>query len=368
MSAKGRGLATTSASATRTKSRVWRRLRRVGCVSAVAGVFVALTPGVASAHGPVNPVASSYLARVASTPRGLEAKVVDGDQRMWLQVAHGLTAVVLDYRAAPYLRFSTAGVEVNRNSAMYYLNQTPVPLRVPAGLGPHTRPAWQRVSGGERYSWHDGRLHALATVALAPGASFIGHWRIQLVVDGRRAAISGGLWHANNPSIVWFWPIVVLLAVVLAGWRLRRPRLDRAVARGLGIAALAGSAVAVLGRDLHGRPGVSVFQLIELAVVLVYVAWALHRLLLVRHGYFTYFVIAIVALWQGAELIPTLLQGFVLTAEPAFLSRGASVVCLAAGLGLLLMVFRLADERDRSTPVGEGNECQFEDDNTWELA
>jgi hypothetical protein len=91
----------------------------LGVALATVGAF----PGSASAHGPVAPVALDYLARVASLPAGLDAKVVDGDQRMWLQVPAAQTVLVLDYAGAPYLRFSRAGIEVNQNSAMYYLNQ-----------------------------------------------------------------------------------------------------------------------------------------------------------------------------------------------------------------------------------------------------
>jgi hypothetical protein len=328
-------------------------------------VLMAAAPS-AEAHGPIDPIASSYLARVGAAPPGVEAKVVDGDLRMWLSVRRGATVLVLDYRGAPYLRFSASGVDINRNSAMYYLNQTPVALTPPANLGPNTPPKWQRVSGGNSYEWHDGRLHALASVALAPGASFAGRWRIPILLAGRRAAITGGLWHAGNPSIVWFWPIAVLLACVLAAWRLRRPELDRRLARVLGGTALVALSVAVVGRDLHGRPTVSTFELIELIAVLAFAVWALHRLLFRAPGYFTYFLIAIVALWQGAELIPTLLEGFVLANEPAFLARASSVVCLATGAALLLMVFRLADQRDLSG--AEPEPAEVEEDTEWELA
>jgi hypothetical protein len=36
----------------------------------------------------------------------------------------------------------------------------------------------------------------------------------------------------------------------------------------------------------------------------------------------------------------------VLISLPAFLARMATIVCLGAGAGLLLFVFRLADQRD----------------------
>lgn len=348
------------------KSRV-----RAFCWLVVLGT-IAITgalPASASAHGPIAPIASSYLARVSTEPPGLEAKIVDGDLRMWLQVRRGLTVIVLDYRQAPYLRFSPSGVEVNENSSMYYLNQTPA-LIPPTNLSATTPTKWHRISGGTTYEWHEGRLHGLAAVALTPGHSFVGTWQVPVLVDGRRMAITGGLWHADNPSLVWFWPIAVMLACVLAGWRLHLAAVDRLVARGLAVTALIGVAAAVLTRELHGRPTVTVIQLIEIAAVLAFAVWALHRLLFARHGYFLYFVIAMVALWQGAALVPTLLQGFVLAAGPAFIARAASVICLGTGISLLPMVFRIAAERD-DAPAAEDRErtdVETEDDSAWEFA
>ena len=161
--------------------------------------------------------------------------------------------MILDYRGAPYLRFSPEGVEVNHNSSMYYLNETPVAQTPPANLSPTAPPSWHRVTGGHAYEWHDGRLHALAAVALTPGVSFVGRWRIPLRVDGQLDSISGGLWHADNPTIVWFWAIVVLVACVLAAWRVRRPALDQLVARVLAVTALV--AVTIAGaRSAAARP------------------------------------------------------------------------------------------------------------------
>ena len=88
--------------------------------------------------------------RSSSVPAGLDAKVVDGDQRMWLSVPAGETVVVLDYSGAPYLRFNQRGVQVNQGSAMYYLNQTPIAETPPAGLSATTPPRWQQASGGHR--------------------------------------------------------------------------------------------------------------------------------------------------------------------------------------------------------------------------
>jgi hypothetical protein len=317
-------------------------------VLAVLGGTVVF-PSVAAAHGPVAPVASSYEARVTQLPAGAQAKVIDGDQRIWLRVDPRLTVVVLDYRGAPYLRFSPSGVAVNRSSAMYFLNQTPAEVP-PSNLGPGTAPSWSTVSGAHAYGWHDGRLHALATVALAPGASYVGRWAIPVRVEGRGGAIDGGLWHAEDPSIVWFWPIVVLLACTIALWRVRRPELDALAARVLGFAALIGIACAAIARDLHGRPAVSVWQLLVFAAVIAFVVWGLRQLMFDKAGYFTYFAIAFVAIYEGGQLVPALLDGFVLAAVPAFLARVAAVVCLGCGGSLVLLSFRLADlQRDDAT-------------------
>jgi hypothetical protein len=308
----------------------------------IAFAFAAAWPAAAGAHGPVAPIATSYLARVTATPPGIEAKVIDGDQRMWLRVDPALTVVLLDYRGAPYLRFSRGGVEVNHNSSMYYLNHTPAEVP-PANLGASTPPSWARVSSGHDYGWHDGRLHALATVARPTGASSLGNWSVPLLVDGSLRSIHGGLWHADSPSIVWFWPIVVILACVLAGWRLRITSADLMLARGLAVVALAASAVSAAGRELHGRPSVSASQLIILAAVAAFVGWASYRLVIRRHTYFYFFLVAVVAVWSGVELLPVLLDGFVLAAVPAAVARVAAVLCLATGVSLLLMAFRLSE-------------------------
>lgn len=321
---------------------------------AVAGLVAALAahPAAAQAHGPIAPAASSYFAKVLQLPAGLEARVVDGDLRMWLRVQPSQTVVILDYRGAPYLRFSPTGVEVNYNSSMYYLNETPVAQTPPANLSPTAAPSWHRVTGGHAYEWHDGRLHALAAVALTPGVSFVGRWRIPVRVDGQLDSISGGLWHSDDPTIVWFWGIVVLVACVLAAWRLRRPALDWLVARVLAVAALVAVTIAALGLQLHGRPTISAFQFVELAAILAFVGWGFSRALFRRPGYFTCFLIGVAALWAGGEMITTLLYGFVLISLPAFLARVVTIVCLGTGAGLLLLVFRLSDYRDSGLERG----------------
>ena len=346
--------------------------RRAALVLLGVVVWLSAAAGAAQAHGgSVQPVATNYLAKVGTVPTGLDVKVVDGDLRLWLHAPASATVIVLDYRGAPYLRFDRTGVRVNHNSAMYYLNQTPVAETPPANLTATTPPDWQPASSAHDYAWHDGRLHALATIALTPGTRYVGTWTIPLINRGRRAAITGGLWHAERPSLVWFWPLVVLLACVIAASRLRRPGLNARLARVLGITTLLALAVAGAGRELHGHPNISPTQDVELAIILAFAAWGLYRLLLQKPGSITYFVIAFAALWQGIGLIPVLRDGFVLIDLPAFVARTATLLCLACGAAILLLVFR-RDTLPERTPAPDHpqttSEVDADDrDEAWEV-
>lgn len=177
-----------------------RRPRPAVTAWLLAWLLAALAlPAAAQAHGAVDPAASSYLARVGQVPEGTDAKVVDGDLRLWLKASPRTSVVVLDYRGAPYLRFTRAGVFVNRASSMWYLNQVPAQTP-PIGLTARTTPRWQRASGGHSYEWHDGRLHALASAARPAGATYIGRWNVPLRLGGVPTAITGGLYFAPGPS------------------------------------------------------------------------------------------------------------------------------------------------------------------------
>jgi hypothetical protein len=247
--------------------------------------------------------------------------------------------IVLDNQGAPYLRFSRSGVDVNRNSGMYYLN-LPTPLTPPARLTRSTPPDWLRASYGHDYTWHDGRLHALASVALRPGSNYVGRWTVPVSLNGQRSALTGSLTHADSPSIVWFWPVVVVLLCLLAGWRVRRPGLDGWAARGLAGAALIALTVGSLGRQLYGRPTVTVSQLIVLGLILTFVACAALWLLSGRLGFLSLVMIGLAAVGQAIVFLPTLLNGYVFTTLPAFVARSVTVACLSAGPGLLLLAFR----------------------------
>jgi hypothetical protein len=315
-------------------------IAQIGVVLAGLLMALAFMPQSALAHGATDPSASSYLAHVKHVPVGMSAKVVDGDLRLWLEVPSGTTVFVLDYQGVPYLRFRHDRVWANENSQMYYFDQTP-PQNPPSGLKRNAPERWLQVGSGLSYQWHDGRLHAFALEAIAPGASYAGSWQIPLLVNGRRTAVSGTLWYRAGPSIVWLWPIAILILSVLAAWRLHDPQLDAAVARLLAALTLLGIALAAAGRDLHGRPGLSPIGLVELAFIGVPTVWTAWRVARGRAGALTFFLVSVVAIWEALSLIPTLFNGYVLLAVGPFLGRLGTIICLGGAVALVFPAVRL---------------------------
>ncbi len=328
------------AAETATKSKTARsKLAPLAIILAGLAAF----PQTAAADGPLTPLAVNYRATITHAPRGVDAQVVDGYLTLWMRVASRLTVTVLDYRGVPWVRYDHSGVWINRNSEEYYLSQVPVPETPPSSLSAATPRHWVLVSSGHTYMWRDGRLHALASIALIPGRSYVGPWNIPLIVGGRPTTIGGAIDHRDGPSIVWFWPILVLLACVLAAWRIREPRLDRTLSRGLTALLLPTIGLGGAARYLHGRPAVSAGELLALALILIAVAAAAGRLASGRSGYPLLFLVALGSLWLGLTLSPSLVHGYVLLALPAAVDRLAAVLLLGGGAGLILLAARALD-------------------------
>ena len=323
-------------------------MRRATLALVVAFAAAGLFAGRASAHaGLTAPAATSYLAKISTVPRGLEAKVVDGDQRLWLRVSPGVIAVVLGLRGEPYLRFSRHGVDVNTRSQTYFLNRAR-PVLVPPGLTRDTPPVWKRIASGPSTSWHEDRLHALALATHPPGNSLLGPWLVPVLVNGRRTAVTGELWHAARPSLLWLWPLLLVLACVPALLRLRDARLDGVATLGLAFLALASATAARLGRELYGRPTVSTWQLVLAGGSCVV---AVGLLVLVLRGDWRSVAaaaIGILAVCQGLALLGVLRNGYVLAALPAWAERASAVAALASG-GALLVVVILTPSRARES-------------------
>lgn len=303
-----------------------------------AGLLVAvLLPATASAHvGKTPPAATDYLARISYLPSGLQARIVDGDQAIWMRAKPSMTVIVTGFRGEPYLRFSRSGVAVNTRSATWFLNRVR-PEVVPRGVTASTPPQWQQLTSGHSWTWSDGRLHTPALSAHPSGDAYLGQWVVPLVIDGRGTAIRGGLWQSAPASLLWFWPLLLLVVCVPALLKLREARLETQVGLGLAGIALVTSTIARLGRELYGRPTVSAWQLVLVAVTCL-VALAL-AVLYARPDWRPVggILIGIAAAAQGLELVSTLRDGWVLAVLPAWLERTATGISLASGVALVVV-------------------------------
>jgi hypothetical protein len=199
--------------------------------TAAALVSLALAlPSVALAHEG-NP---NYRSEVRSSVPGVSARVADFDDRLELDVAPGLEVVVLGYEGEPYLRFrADSAVEVNRRSPAGYLNEDRfAAVEVPAQADPEAPPEWEPVASRDPYSWHDHRIHYMSR-ELPPQVddesveTKVFDWRVPVLIDGRRDAITGTLtWvpDEGGPSVAVAVGLgaAVLASLAFAVWRIRR--------------------------------------------------------------------------------------------------------------------------------------------------
>ncbi len=297
-------------------------------------------PAAALADGPVDPIATNFAARVLHTPPGVVAKVVDGYLQLWVSVAPGHRVTILDQLGAPWLRFGPDGVFENHNSLLYYISQVPVEAIPPKDITAATPPHWFKVSGGHSWMWRDGRLQAFAHQSLPPGTRYAGPWSIGVIADGVHTAISGGLYVRPAPTVVWFWPVAVILLCVIAAWRVRSDGLDRRVVRWLTHGLLGALAIVAVARLLHGRPNVSVVQIIEFVAALAGigtgVAWSIRG----RFPAAIPFIVGFIALWAGLTFLPVLTHWDAQLILPAWIDRAATVLLLGGSLGLVLLAMR----------------------------
>lgn len=319
---------------------------------ALCGTLAAalLFPATALAHGRNAPVATSFRAEVDHVPTGasVEAKVVDGDRKLWLRASSGSTLIVLGFGREPYIRFDQAGVAVNLRSPTTYLNR-PRPQYAPPGTSASAPPDWKRVTGAHAYSWHENRLHALERLVHGGDARVVGRWSVPVEAGGEAGAIAGTLSYVPGPGR-GVWPLAVIAAAAVALAAAARNRQAAEVV--LSVLALTAALLARLGRELYGRPDVSVTSLV-LAAVSCVIAFALLRALLTARGERRQLVALLIgglALYQGLTLAPTLTRGIVLAALPANVERAAVATALACAVATLAVgMFAEAFERVRRT-------------------
>lgn len=189
----------------------------------VAGALLAvvlLPPGAEAHYGTGKQGYSSRILAVEPAIRGLELKILYGDDQIWLHNKTGKTIVIRGYGGEPYLRFGRDGIYVNGHSPAVYLNQdryakTPVPKSARATAKPY----WQKLAGGEVWAWHDHRIHYMSPIPpkqvqearRRPHHLF--DWKVPATANGRHFFITGSLDYKPPPKQNGF---PVGLAIVLA--------------------------------------------------------------------------------------------------------------------------------------------------------
>lgn len=193
----------------------------------------------AAAHGGGPPGFTSRVSAIVPKTAGLEATILESDDRIGLRNETGKTIVVYGYAREPYLRFTPSAVYRNARSPATYLNAVRLgDVDVPAQADPKAAPVWKQVAGEGYYEWHDHRIHWMSPIAppqvrrakRAPHHIF--DWQVPLEVDGQQAALKGSLDYEPPPASRFKPALIVPLAALgltgFAAWFWRRRTTDQA--------------------------------------------------------------------------------------------------------------------------------------------
>lgn len=170
-----------------------------GAAAAALAALCATAP-VAVAHEG-NPNYRSVVRAIAPALRGLDARVLNYDDRIQLDYEGEETLVVEGYRKEPYLRFRPDGrVEVNRRSPAAFLNEDRfAQIDVPGAADHRAPPEWEVVARNGRFDWHDHRIHWMSEGTLPPQIedesrrTTVFDWRIPMASAGNAVAVRGTL-------------------------------------------------------------------------------------------------------------------------------------------------------------------------------
>jgi hypothetical protein len=243
--------------------------------------------------------------------------------------------VVLGLLGEPFLRFSPAGVAANAASPTAW--STGVVASSDAAKSARG-PVWRTVSSGHTFAWHENRLRPRPSVpdgGTTPRR--VAEWSIPMLVDGRRARLSGWEWYASGPPLApWLAALLLPLAAACAAARYAGRPLHRALAATLLPVAVGAWLAGWIGILLDGQPSALVVALAAAyaAVTILLVAAAVAA----GSGNARMAVAGIVGALAAAFTLPEIeafTRGFVLSALPATAARAAALVSFTAGLALV---------------------------------
>ncbi len=199
-------------------------LRFRGAVATALVALCALAPTALAHEG--NPNYSSEVRAIVPAIDGLEAQILNNDDRIQLRNGSDRVVIVEGYRNEPYLRFRPDGtVQVNRRSPAFYLNQDRfAQVQVPRSATPQAKPVWRQVAANGRYDWHDHRIHWMSNEPPKPvredesRRAKIFDWKLPVSVARQAAVINGTLtWLGKDSGGFPVAAAISLAAAVVAG-------------------------------------------------------------------------------------------------------------------------------------------------------
>ena len=215
-------------------------MRRALGVAALLACLIA--PGAEAHFGTGKLGYRSTIKQVEPRVRGVQVKVLYGDDQVWMDNRSGETIVIDGYGGEPYLRFAPSGIFVNVNSPAGYLNQDRYgKSKVPGSASAKAKPNWQKLAGGKVWAWHDHRIHYMSPTfppvsAAAPRERHhVFDWKVPATANGKRFFIDGSLDYKPPPKESQSFPValVIALATVIAAGMVGLFFLRRVILRSL---------------------------------------------------------------------------------------------------------------------------------------
>ena len=200
-------------------------MKRPVAVATLAALLLA--PGAEAHFGTGKLGYRSRIMTVKPRIRGLELKILYGDDQVWLDNRSGKTVVIDGYGGEPYLRFGPDGIYANVRSPAGYLNQDRYGrVTLPKSASTTAPPEWQKLAGGEVWAWHDHRIHYMSQIPpkqirQAPRKPHhVFDWKVPATANGKRFLISGSLDYRPPPKQGNGFPIeltIALASLIAAG-------------------------------------------------------------------------------------------------------------------------------------------------------
>ena len=185
---------------------------RLGAVALAVMVVSLARPSAALAHIATGDLSTTFKATVSGfqpPAPGLRARVLGGDIKLQLSAPASDRVIVLGLVGEPFVRFDASGVWVNLGSPT-----AATAGMVSAGQAVTGRVVWHLVSSGHTLAWHENRLRP-TTIVAGGGTRPVGRWSVPMVVNGRRATLTGVEWWGPPPSL-WPWIAAGLAALAAA--------------------------------------------------------------------------------------------------------------------------------------------------------